>query len=509
MTYRRCPKMTVHPRTRSLAPFSRRSAGIAAVSSFVVLMLFAGRYGYHRDELYFLACAKRLAWGFVDQPPLTPVFARLSQAVAPGSLVVLRIWPAVFMAILIVLTVLTAREFGAHRLGQMTVAVVTATCPGVYAAGHLLSTTTLDVLLWVSLAFLVVRILRTGDVRLWLAAGLVIGIGLLNKWTIGFLVVGLLLGIVLGPERRLVANRWFAAGVALALVLWAPNLWWQGTHGWPQLQMFVDLQRTNSGLAPTIAWIPLQFAITGYLGAVLWISGLLRLLRTGEGRPYRALGIAYLSLAVTLGLGAGDKPYYVAGLYFPLMAAGAVSFERWWVRNAGRARRLVVVVALSVLTLVGMPIVLPILPASTLADIPLQDINYDLGEQIGWPALAREIGEAWRTLPETQRTHAMILTSNYGEAGAIERYGVDLPTPYSGHNSYWWWATPPAETTTVLAVGEFSTAYLRGFFGSVELVGTLDNGLDVENEEQGQGIWVCREPDAPLPQMWANLRHYG
>ena len=271
----------------------------------------------------------------------------------------------------------------------------------------------------VRLAFLVVRILRTGDARLWLPAGLVIGIGLLNKWTIGFLVVGFLFGIMLGPERRLVANRWFAAGVALALVLWAPNLWWQGIHGWPQLQMFVDLQRTSSGLAPTIAWIPLQFAITGYLGAVLWISGLLRLLRTGEGRPYRALGIAYLSLAVTLGLAAGDKPYYVAGLYFPLMAGGAVSFERWWIRNAGRARRLVVVVALSVPTLVGMPIVLPILPASTLADIPLQDINYDLGEQIGWPALAREIGEAWRTLPETQRTHAMILTSNYGEAGAI------------------------------------------------------------------------------------------
>ena len=233
----------------------------------------------------------------------------------------------------------------------------------------------------VRLAFLVVRILRTGDARLWLPAGLVIGIGLLNKWTIGFLVVGFLFGIMLGPERRLVANRWFAAGVALALVLWAPNLWWQGIHGWPQLQMFVDLQRTSSGLAPTIAWIPLQFAITGYLGAVLWISGLLRLLRTGEGRPYRALGIAYLSLAVTLGLAAGDKPYYVVGLYFSLMAAGAVPFELWWIRNAGRARRLVVVVALSVPTLVGMPIVLPILPASTLADIPLQDINYDLASR--------------------------------------------------------------------------------------------------------------------------------
>ena len=497
------------PRTTSLAPISWRSAGIAAASSFVVLMIFAGRYGYHRDELYFVACAKRLAWGFVDQPPLTPAFASLSQAVAPGSLVVLRIWPALFMAILIVLTVLIARELGAGRLGQTAVAIATATCPGVLAAGHLLSTTTLDLLLWATLAFLVIRILRTGDVRLWPVAGLVIGIGLLNKWTIGFLVVGLALGILLDPERRLMANRWFAGGIAIALILWAPNLWWQGTHGWPQLQMIVDLQQTNSDLGSTISWLPLQFAITGYLGAALWIPGLRRVFRSDDGRPYRALGIAYLSLAVMLAVAAGDKPYYVTGLYFPLMAAGTVPFERWWARNAGRTRRPAVVAILSALTLVGMPIVLPIVPASTLADISLQDINYDLGEQIGWPAIAREVGDAWRDLPEADRTHAVILTSNYGEAGAIERYGVDLPTPYSGHTSYWWWATPPPGTATVLAIGEFSSTYLQEFFGSVERVGTLDNGLDVENEEQGHGIWVCREPRAPLPEMWRDLRHYG
>jgi hypothetical protein len=410
------------------------------------------------------------------------------------------------MATTIVLTILTARELGAGRLGQAAVAVAAALCPGLYAAGHLLSTTTLDILLWVALTLLVMRILRTGDIRLWLAVGLLIGIGLLNKWTVGFLVAGLLLGIVLGPERRLLANRWFVAGVGIALALWAPNLWWQGTHGWPQLQMFVDLQASNSGLGPTIAW--LQFAITGYLGAALWIPGLRRVLRKGEGRQYRAVGIAYVSLSLSLAIAAGDKPYYVAALYFPLMAAGAVPFERWWIRNAGRARWAVVPVLLGVLTLAGMPIVLPILPASSLADVPLQDINYDLGEQIGWPTLVRQIDHTWVALPETDRAHAGILTSNYGEAGAIERYGTDLPIPFSGHNSYWWWGTPPADTATVLAVGEFDVAYLKSFFGSVERVGTLDNELGVENEEQGQGIWVCREPLAPLPEMWRDLRHY-
>ena len=209
-----------------------------------------------------------------------------------------------------------------------------------------------------------------------------------------------------------------------------------------------------------------------------------------------------------LAIAAGDKPYYVAALYFPLMAAGAVPFERWWVQNAGRVRRFVVPPLLGVLTLATMPIVLPILPASRLADVPLQDINYDLGEQIGWPTIVREVRDAWMALPESDRAHAVILTSNYGEAGAIERYGTDLPIPYSGHNSYWWWATPPAATVTVLAVGEWDAAYLEGFFGSVERVGTLDNELGVDNEEQGHGIWVCRDPRAPLPEMWRGFRHY-
>jgi 4-amino-4-deoxy-L-arabinose transferase-like glycosyltransferase len=487
---------------------SWRSAGTAAASSFAVLLIFAGRYGYHRDELYFLACAKRLAWGFVDQPPLTPVIARLSQAIAPGSLVVLRLWPALFMAIAIVLTILTARELGASRVGQAAVSVATALCPVIYAAGHLLSTTTLDILLWVAVSLLAVRILRTEDVRLWPAAALLIGIGLLNKWTIGFLVAGLLLGIVVGPERRLLANRWFAAGVAIGFAFWLPNLWWQATHGWPQLRMLLDIQASNSGLGPTIAWLPLQFAISGALGAPLWIAGLRRVFRPGEGRPVRALGIAYLSLAVPLAIAAGDKPYYVAALYFPLMAAGAVPFERWWARNAGRARRVVEPVLLGLLTLAGMTIVLPILPATALAHVAVQDVNYDLGEQIGWPTIVREVRDAWDALPEPDRAHAVILTSNYGEAGAIERYGTDLPTPYSGHNSYWWWGTPPADTATVLAVGEFDAAYLETFFGSVDRVGTLDDDLGVENEEQGSGIWVCREPRASLPQLWPDLRHY-
>jgi 4-amino-4-deoxy-L-arabinose transferase-like glycosyltransferase len=152
------------------------------------------------------------------------------------------------------------------------------------------------------------RLLRTEQTRLWLAIGALLGFGLLNKWTIGFLAFGLFVGMLFGPERRLFATPWFAGGVVLALALWAPNLWWQADHGWPQIDMIFDIQEGASDAGATIAWLPLQVVIAGFLLTPLWIGGLVRLLRSPEVRRWRSLGIAYLALAVPIAVAAGDKP---------------------------------------------------------------------------------------------------------------------------------------------------------------------------------------------------------
>ena len=186
----------------TLAPFALVPVLVAAGIGTAVLLLTAGRYGYHRDELYFLACARHMAWGFVDQPPITPAIAKLSQAVAPDSLVALRVIPALIYASLVVLAGLTARELGAGRTGQLGASLCAATAPGLLLAGHLLSTTTPDLLVWALVSFLLIRLLRTEDERLWLAIGLTIGVGLENKWSIGFLVIGLLIGLLVTPQRR-------------------------------------------------------------------------------------------------------------------------------------------------------------------------------------------------------------------------------------------------------------------------------------------------------------------
>jgi hypothetical protein len=483
---------------------------VPAAAAVVVLLAFAGRYGYHRDELYFLACGRRLAWGFVDQPPFTPALARVSDALFPGSLVGLRLWPALAVGTLVVLTAATARELGAGRVGQIGVSVCAACTLGLFLAGHLFSTETFDLLAWAIVTLLVVRLVRRAEPKLWPLVGVAVGIGLENKWSVGFLVAGLLIGLLVTSERRVLWTPWFAAGVAIAFAIWLPNLIWQADHSWPQIDMLRAIQGDSMDLGATLAWFPLQILITGPVVAIVWISGLLRLFRDDDVRSCRFVAIAYVVLAVVFAVTAGDKSYYAAGMYVPLIAAGAVPLERWLARHRRGVAAPLAALALGVTTLAFLPVALPVLPASALADSPINDVNPEMGEQVGWPPLVEEVARAWDDIPAAERSSAIILTANYGEAGAIERFGPDagLPGPFSGHNSYWWWGPPPASTRTVVLVGWWSRGYASRFFGSVEHVGAIHNGAGVENEEQGAPILLATDPLRPLPAMWPALRHY-
>jgi 4-amino-4-deoxy-L-arabinose transferase-like glycosyltransferase len=499
----------VDPERRvELEPLALRPVMIVAAAGIALLLLVAGRYGYHRDELYFLACGNRLAWGFVDQPPITPAIARLSQAAAPGSLVALRLIPALIYGSLVILAALTARELGAGRTGQVGASVCAAVAPGLLLAGHLLSTTTPDLLVWSIVTFLLIRLLRTEDARLWLAMGLAIGIGLENKWSIGFLMIGLLIALLLTPQRRILFTSWFAGGVTLALVLWAPNLWWQYQHDWPQIALFRSLGASSHDVGSTITWLPFQFLITGPVGAAVWVAGLYRLLRQPEARTYRAIGLAYVVLAVVLAIAAGDKQYYVAGLYVPLWGAGARPLEGWLARHRTGSARPITVVGFALTSVLLLPAALPVLPESSLASV--KGLNPELAEQVGWPDLVAQVAVAWRSIPDQERASAAIFTSNYGEAGAIDRFGpsIGLPNAYSGHNNYWWWGPPPATSRTLVAVGFEDRAYLESMFGTVRRVGTITNALNVENQEQGLPIWVVSDPKLSWQDIWSQVRHY-
>ena len=254
----------------------------------IVLVAFAGRYGYHRDELYFLAAADHLAPSFPDQGPLTPAIAAIANAIAPGSLTVLRIPAAIATALTIVLSGHICRELG----GSWRAQVITGLCASVTSVfvitGHLLSTTTFDLLAWTAATLIFVRLLRGGDRRLWLLLGAVFGIALLNKPLIAFLAAGLLIGLLVVGPREVLRSRWLVGGIALALALWSPWLAWQADHGWPQLEVASSIASGGSGTSePRWAFLPFQLLLVSPVLAPVWIAGLWALLTRASLRRYR------------------------------------------------------------------------------------------------------------------------------------------------------------------------------------------------------------------------------
>jgi 4-amino-4-deoxy-L-arabinose transferase-like glycosyltransferase len=477
-----------------------------AAAVTVVLLAFASGYGYHRDELYFVAAGRHLAWAYADQGPLTPLIARAMTELAPDSLVLLRVPSALAAGVTVLLTGLLARELGGGRRAQSIAAAVAAVAAVVLVTGHMLSTSTFDLLVWTAVTWLAVRALRTGQDRLWPVAGVVLGVGLLNKPLPAFLAAGLLAGVVLAGPRRLLRNPYVWAGAAIALVLWSPWIVWQADHGWPQLDVSRSIAAGGSASSqPWWAIVPFQFLLVSPPLAPVWIAGLVRLFADPALRRVRFLGWAWVVLAIVF-MAVGGKPYYLAGLLPVLIAAGALAVDDWLTRGRLAARRAVVVAAVAAAALADAVIALPVLPADRAG--PVIAANADVGETIGWPEFARTVAGVFHGLPDARG--AVILTRNYGEAGAIDRYGpaLGLPRAYSGHNAYGDWGPPPDGAAPVVAVGldpAEVAAHLRG----CRVGARIDNRAGVENDERAAAVMVCRGPRRPWSLEWQGLRHLG
>ncbi len=506
-----------------LPPASWRWLGGIAAGAFVVLMAFAGRYGYHRDELYFLAASRHMAWGYVDQPPLSVALVWISRHLFGDSLYGLRLFPALAYAGAVLLAGLLARELGGRRFAQIFAALCLAVSPFLIAA-HLAGPTVYDLVGWGVTMLVVMRILRTGDQRLWLLVGVVVGVSLFAKQTILLLVVALLAGFVVNRQWRVLGSRYLWVGAALALVIWLPNLLWQAGHGWPALAMSGSLQQEHSGLGYALKFVFIQFALPGWWAAPVWLAGLWALWREPRFRAYRAFAAAYGLLFVFLIVVIADRPYYLGPLYLALFGAGAivtgevVQGSRRFFSPTQPSRRLLwrspraAIAWILVLGVLFLPMALPILPAHWLHTVPLQKINYNLGEEVGWPELVRTVAGVYDSLPASERATTAIVTGNYGEAGAVDRYGpaLGLPPAYSGHNNYWWWGPPPAGATTAIVIGlDADGAWLRRYWASVTLAGRVRNAAGVDNDEEGMPVWLCRGLKRPWRVIWPDFRQYG
>ncbi|MFC4116126.1 glycosyltransferase family 39 protein [Nonomuraea zeae] len=474
-------------------PLAWRSVTSIAVLLFVILLALSPGYGYHRDELYFRVLSEHPAWGYVDQPPLTPMLARAGIALFGDTVTGIRVFPALSVAILVVLMALIARELDGSRAAQVLAAAGTATGAYTLIAGHSMLTLSFDLPLWAAAILFMLKALLRERPRWWLAAGAVIGLATYNKHLIALLVLGLAAGLLLAGPRRLLASPWLWGGALLAAAIAVPNLLYQVAGDWPQLKMAAALS-ANKGAEMRLLFVPMQLTLFGPVVSVIAAFGFVRLWRD---RRVRALAIAY-PVAAALTLISGGRFDYAAGLILLLFAAGCVSAA-----SAGRVR--VAAWALAAGAAGSAVIALPLLPVSALAESPVPAINEVARESVGWPQFVAAVEGVRNALPAEERARAVVVTGSYGEHGALAQAGV--PRVYSGHNQLWEYGPPPETGTTAILVNIGPGG--RDLFGACEERARIDNGAGVGNEEQGLPVYVCRGLDRPWAATWPLWRHFS
>jgi hypothetical protein len=495
-------ELTVHTRPAGgVAAMAWRPVWVVAAVAAVVHLAVATRYGWHRDEFYYVVAGRHLAWGYVDQPPLTPLLARLA-ADLPGGVLPLRVLAVAAQIACMVLAAKLAAEFGGRRRAQILTAAAVAACPLFVGSAFLFGTTVVDQVLWVALFVLVARALRLGTTRSWLAVGLTAGVGLENKDTVAVLLLGVAAALVLLRRDVLrTPGPWLAGVVAVALGL--PNVIWNAMHGWPQLQMAGLLSAEQGGTLGSLAEFPaLPLVFAGPPLTLLWLCGA-RWLGSAAGREHRWMLVVAVVAAVVF-TASGGKFYYAGAVLAGLFAAGAVRVE---ISGGARGRTgwpVAVAVSGALAVLVWLP-VLPVGVANT-----LRPVSPFILETYGWPQFVDQVTGVAATLP----ADTTIFASNYGEAGALTILGPAAGLHNmvaSGQNAYGDWGPPPGTPGTVLCVGTWSADELRQYWSQVRAIAPITLPEHIDNEELSlhATIYLCQGPRGTWARLWPALRHLG
>lgn len=503
---------------------SSNAVAIIAATAFLIQILTAARYGYFRDELYYIDCARHLAWGYVDQPPLIALITWIELHLTGASLHSLRFLPIISGTLTVWMAGRFARALGAGSIGQSFAALAVLISTGFLMMFHLLTMNAFEPLLWTAAAYIVVRIIQTGNEKLWLWFGVVAGIGILNKWSMLFFGTGVFLGIVLTAHRRLLASKWIWIGFAIAMLFWLPNVIWNVQHHWPFLELMRNVR--SSGRDVTHSLLPFlldQAVFMNLVTAPLWLAGAVWLF-WGKGQDqagrYRILGWIYLFLLLFFVYGKG-KSYYLWPIYPLMFAAGGVAIEQWTTHA-----RLLRPIYFAIMVLGGallLPLAIPVLSPEAL--IRYQDTlhlappaiehqsNGPLRHQLfadmfGWDEMAKETAQAYSNLPPDVRAKTAIAGSNYGEAGAIDLFGpkYGLPAAISAHQTYWFWGPGNYTGESILLLGT-SQADARAQCGTADVVGRVTHPYSREDEHFD--IYWCHPLKLNLQQDWSLTKHFN
>jgi hypothetical protein len=507
-------------------PSSRLTSGIAILLYIalarMILFAFAGpHYGYFRDELYYLACGEHPAWGYVDQPPLIGWIAWLLQHTIGTSLWALRLLPALAGAATIVLTGLLAREMGGRRWAMFLASLATLMAPVLLAMSHLFTMNAFDFLLWTAIAYLVVRIAKGSDERLWLAVGVLTGITILNKYGVLFWLSGILIGMCLTPLRQSLCRRWFWFGSALAAAIALPNFIWQWKHQFPFFQLMRNVRESGRDLVlGPLPYLQAQAQMLGFVAALLVPFALLFFF-SRRGHPFRVFGWAYLIFLAAMMVLHG-KMYYLAPVYPIMFAAGAVWMEEVTGRKPWAWARPVLALAIFAVGGIYAPTIVPILSVPSFLAyehrMGIQQQKFEHSSQgvlpqlyadmFGWEEIAQRVAAYYHALsPEEQRKTA-IFANNYGDAGAIDLFGskYGLPKAIGGHQNYWIWGPREYTGESMIVLGEGNERNMQTKCASYSIIGTTKDPLS--RPEEWLPIYHCRGFKWNLQTIWPELKRW-
>lgn len=503
-------------------------SSLAIVLAFVVLKLglhftFNSNYGYFRDELYFLACAEHLAFGYPDHAPLVAFTTKLSRMIFGDSLFSIRLFSALAGALKILLTGLLVREFGGKRFATFLACLCVLCVPVYFALDNLLSMNSFEPVFWMACVYFAILAIKRERVIYWIWFGIFAGIALMNKHSAVFFGLAIVVGLILTKERKVFLNKWFWLAGAIAVLIFLPNIIWQFQNNFATLELLQNVKSSGKNvvlsppgflLSQIFMLLPTSFPV--------WIAGIWYFLGDKNGRRFRFLGIAYLVL-LALMIFLKAKDYYLAPIYPMLFAAGAV----WWEQIFERVRALrFLKIALPVLivgmTIVALPFALPVLPVETFLRYenwlgikpPKTEVAHEgvlpqvYGDQFGWEEMVEKVVQVYNDLPPEERARTAIYGGNYGEAGAIDFFGAkyNLPKAISGHQSYWVWGHGNYTGETIILLGATREDAAKQC-ASVEEKAEVNHPYSM-NEEKYK-ILICRDTKAPLPEIWSKLKHWN
>ena len=511
-----------------------RESGAPRATARLELLVIAGatllahaavgaRYGYFRDELYYLACSEHPALGYVDHPPLSIAVLQLVRLVLGDSLWAIRLPAWLAAAGTVFVTGLLTRQLGGNRFAQILAALCVAVGPVYLAVGHFFSMNAFDLFFWAGCAFAFLNALSSKRPAWWLGLGALLGLGLLNKISVLWLGAGMAAALLLTPARRDLRTAWPWVTAAIASAVFLPHVLWQVQNGWPTLEFIENATTRKMSPITPLEFLTNQIMVQHPITLPVWMTGLVFLFRldgnAAQRLSARTLAWLFVVPAAILVVSGTARANYLSPAFPMLFAGGAVAIERAVSR---RWLRVAVAGAIVAAGAVTAPAGLPVLPAQTfigyaaaLRLAPRVEEQGGVGllpqhyaDQFGWPELAREVSAVYHALPPDERARCAILATNYGRAGAIDFFGRDfgLPRAISGHNNYYLWGPRHYTGDVMIIVGGSYEDHAPDFEQVVE-AGAVACRYCMPYED-GVRIFVCRRLKTPLREVWPTVKNY-